>query len=77
MYFDIILRYQLLDIISGSFRNFTIECVVEQPYSSTQADVWNMFCLKESGCISLLVRKIVISWNLEVKKFDSTFLKFF
>ena len=25
--------------------------MVEQPYSSTQADVWNMFCLKESGCI--------------------------
>ena len=51
MYFEIILRYQLLDMISGPFRNFTIRCVVEQPYSSTQADVWNMLCLKESGCI--------------------------
>ena len=62
-------------MISGPFRNFTIRCVVEQPYSSTQADVSNMFCLKESGCIFPVGEEIVISWNLEVKKFESTSLK--
>ena len=43
----------------------------------TQADMWNTFCLRESGCVFPVGEGRVISLKrtLEVKRFESSFLK--